>query len=584
LATTAIALVVAGCAVREAERHVQSTAAAVEPLTAAPARPSPPVRRAVPHILDEAYFPATVTHARNGVPLPPAFLGPRAIHIEIPLNSALRDITAAITLATGLSVDVSDETLSGSTADVNRQPTMAPSPMPGLPSDDLPQNSPLLAQLVGASTGRQTEPTMGITHHGDLPSLLDRIAGRFGMRWEYTGHILKLYRYVTKTWQIETFATATNADASFSGAPRNSRPGSAGASGGGGADSGGTKTAASTKLDPWGELIAGVTALLPQNDHIISPMPTTGMLTVRAPVDAMDAIDRHIRTVNQELARMLRVTVEFITVDFSENDDYAASLDLLLADAGIRLATNSPIPVASTAAGSIAATLVAPTGSRLKAWGGSSVVAQALSSRYNAATVKRIPLLAKNNQLVPFRETEFFTYVPSISLPVQAAGTAGYVVPPMVTTAVVEAGTEVQVQPRVLDDGVIELQVAIKISELPTRTDFEPAPGQKVQLLSGSEFVVPLNTFRMQANSTLVLGSFAHDSQKADRAGVGAADFPGLGGRIVGGTSRRRLIITVTPEQLDPKMRPIADLTGTEPPPPPAASLLPPPPPPPGAP
>lgn len=560
-----VSLVPGACAVQKAERttEVIDQRAGIA-LVSAPG----PYAKADHHIDTRPYLSPRATRLAHGAPLPPRVETADGVTISF-ADLTLRDIARHLTnRVTGLPVVVVDDTLAGTSAGVAagasaaaamaRTP-LSPSSVPpnaaaGTTAPEMVDPSVLARLMDLPPTG--PESRFSLTTTAPLSTVLDTVTSAFSANWTFDGAIIKIFRYETRTFHVDAAPGTTDTDATLKAATGGGTSSGAGSSGPG---SGGDQRAAQTsKLDFWAEVRQALEALLPPTDSKVVVLPTTSHVVVRASSDAMARVAQYLHGLNQSLGRQIAGTVDIITFDVTDGDDYGLDLAVVFNDVKNGLATGFAGPVTNVVQGAANVTfgvLNPPAGTPAARWNGSEAVFQAISKRNRTASRRTIPFSTYNNKPFSFQALKARDIVASSTG--SAATTSGLILPSAVTTRTLETGTDILILPQIRDDGLVSLQVALKLSNPPIITSSPAAPGQPVVQLAEYTKMATLFNDKLRLGTPMVVAGLEQHDATTDRAGVGSPDNPLLGGRIAGEIARHRMVIVITPTEIDSRLRPL---------------------------
>ena len=223
---------------------------------------------------DKPFYGAAVPVKRgevSGKPLPPAVEGARGIAIKIAGQSDVRTLANAITAATEIPIKIRTRYV-------------------------------LEDSVVEVPIGTK----MAVNYEGSLSALLDRMAARMDIAWEYDGTGIIIDRMTRATWRVALPIGRTAFDDSFTD------------------ESGGSVTTARA-LDSWADLEARLSPLTPPPAHV-TLSPTTGRVDVFGPPSVHKAVkavlDEVVATTNTRIG--LDVAIYFI--DSDKADRFGAGL------------------------------------------------------------------------------------------------------------------------------------------------------------------------------------------------------------------------------------------------------------------
>lgn len=435
---------------------------------------------------------------------------------------ALPEVASLITEHTGLPVRLA----------LDRQPTAGDIDVGTAYEGDMLGG---MVQPVGAAGASRIRPHW----QGPLSSILDLIAAHFGVHWSYRHGTIAFFLHETRQYQLISLPVDTSGLAQLSG----------GGSGGGG-DSGGHAAQTSLTAESasrtaiWEEVVATVESMLPDGARVAAS-PTTGTVTVTAPRDVLSTVERYMDAINADLAREVEIEVKVYSVALSRDDNYGFDLDLILRDqaSGFQVglpggAEGMPTGAPATSIGVVSP----PAGSSLVGFDGSSLIVNALSRRGRVSQVTQARGRTLNNVPLPLQDARQTSYLREITVTTATTTTGGStgLSPGTVTT-----GFSMVVLPRIRQDNTVVIHFTLNLSDLRELRNVESG-GQRIQVPE-----IDSRGFQQQAmlrsGETLVLAGFETESDALGLTGRGAASFFGLGGGVMGDSTRTLLVVLLTP-------------------------------------
>ncbi len=408
----------------------------------------------------------------------------------------------------------------------------------------------------GSQYGRNTQKTcmLAMTLEGTGSEALDYVAGRCGLSWNFDGATISVYRYETRTWELEALAGTMQVTDGLTGSDFSSLSagGSSGTSGGGQQSGSGSGSATQTvKLDATIDVWADVTATLDTltaGDGIHSESPSTGSVTVVTTPEKMREVARYLDGENKRLSRQVMLSIEIWSVDFTDADNYGLDLNAVFTGVqglSVGLASAAPMSTAFQGAGSVSASVInPPAGSSLSRWSGSSVAYQALSQIGKVAVVNRVPMTTLNNRTSSRKITIDSSYLGQSGGGVVSNGVATQ---PTLVAQIASEGIIAQMTPRIFADGRIRLQYSLQNAGTPTFTSGVSGTEQ-IQLPKQAKNLF-VGEVELKSGSTLVLAGSDQQNSSATGSGLVAPMNP-ITSMVSGSVERKVLVVVITPKQV----------------------------------
>jgi type IVB pilus formation R64 PilN family outer membrane protein len=478
--------------------------------------------------------------------------------------ASLREIAQRLTQVTRLPVSLEpDLEISAAAGGSAANPSSALPPLPpptgsGLPAlPNLPLPNGAGADLGPAETSEPMAMRIAYSHDGPLDELLNQIAGRFGIAWDYKGGRLVFSRFQTKTFvlhlpadvrtvEAEVGGQALGAATDLTGISSGGQSGSGSASSGGGsaapapgADGVHQKVSTTATLDTWKEVGEAVERLLSPAGHYATA-PSSGEIVVTDTPAAVKRVADYVEQKNANLTRQVAIQVDVLSVDDTKGDNFEIDWNLIFQNADLGLALVSPTLIKG-AATDLAMQILRPTSD----FRGTSVVIKALSTQLQTRLVTTSVATTLNNHPAPIQVTRTDGYLRSIQSNVTGvnAVVSTSLVPGQITT-----GFVMTVTPRFLDRDRLMLTYNIDLSRLLPFTTASVGSGDNAASIQIPNFErrAFMQAVAVKAGDTLVLSGF---EQADDRGDLEAPLHPenSLFGSRQLQRHRSRLVILLTP-------------------------------------
>lgn len=451
-----------------------------------------------------------------------------ALARQVAVNRQFRDVNDAASYVTSLTgVLTSVRLYKKGTAE-----TQAGAPTVSTQSQS--QNSSLSGDIIFARAAP-------VVYSGDLTGLLDLIAARYNMFWEWERDGVSFYRTKSQTFRL----SALPGDTSMRNEMGTSSGGSSGGGGGGeSTNAGATSEAEMTAgvsfdaLSVWGGIENSVKSML-SPDGTVVVTPATGTLTVEDTPIILERVERFMEAQNAALSRQVVVNVRVLAVDLSNSDqygiDWAAAYEAAGSGLGAALANGSTtLPSTSDASGLTLSVLGGQ-------WDQTAALISALSRQGKVSQVTSASVVTLNNQPAPIQVSRRTAYLKGSEQTTNDNGNPTVTLTPGEITT----GFSMNVLPHILDGKRMMLQYSANISKLLGIEDVEVLD-TKIQTpeVESRNF---LQRVIMSSGETLVISGFEQMNTTADTHGVGDARNIAFGGGVDGENAKTILVVMIQP-------------------------------------
>ncbi len=421
----------------------------------------------------------------------------------------------------------------------------------------LAQQAEAAGALSLAVQGRDLQNTMELDYSGPLSGLLDLVATRAGLQWEYNGGKIIFSRLVTRSILVKALPNGLKTSGTidvFGGGGGSSGGGGGGGGSGGGSGSGGSSNSGSlnidfqTESDYWSGLRDSLKGMLSARAHL-QVDPRSGLVTVTDALSNVERVESFLQEVNTSLLRQVVLEVEVLQVDLTDQYSNGINWQAVLGKAtGNQFSLTSPQgpgALSGNTPGSLSF-LLAPSSSRGSA---SRLVADSLQEYGKVSTAYSSVVTTTNRMPVPVGSLQTQSYVKQTTAPVvngtTGVTTAGSLVPGSIST-----GLGLMILPVILDSNRVLLQTAMQVSELREIKAFTSGSGssaQSIQLPNTVSFA-SLQRVSVPAGQTLVMVGYEREQAQADDTDVVRGLLP-IAKR--GGRSKQGTVILITPRLTD---------------------------------
>jgi type IVB pilus formation R64 PilN family outer membrane protein len=396
---------------------------------------------------------------------------------------------------------------------------------------------------------------MRVNWSGSLKGLLDAVAARAGVFWEYLSDTdtVRFFLSETRIFHVAAVAGQTSSNESIA---------SSGSGANGSASNSlqtGQKVTNTVKQDRYKAISADIKAILAPYQGIgsgaagqrvlkvntaVAVNPAANTVAVSAPPPALRAVAKYIDTLNQQLTRQALITVHVYQVTLKREANYGLNLNAAFKAAGEGFTLGSPsipaINATGTDAGQLAATILKG------GWNGSKAIVQALSTQGKVALIRTASVVALNNQPAPLHVGNQITYLASASTTLSANVGATT----SLQTAQLSTGFAATFTPSITDNGRhILLSYAINLASLVDLTTIKSGNAEvQTPNLATQAF---MQTARLTDGETLLLSGFERTEAQSSKNGIGTPDNFALGGGLDANHNHQILVVAIKVESLD---------------------------------
>lgn len=450
---------------------------------------------------------------------------------DVVVNRSFKDLSDAaayITYLTGIPATVTFAHPEKEDASAAAAPGGAPgmsAPMPAS-SDSGPAS--------GLSTVSLVNREAPIVFSGSLSGLLDLIAARYNIFWEWERNSINFFKTKSKTFRL----VALPGDTSFSSSVGSK---SEDDSGGGGTSTATTKSdnANNSKIEfsslsVWKGIEDSLNTMISE-DGKLTVTPSTGTITVDDTPTVLARVGKFIDEQNEALSRQVVINVRVLSVDLNSSDQYGLNWnEIYRRSLGVDFTNNftAPDTGASLALGVLPGS----------PFNGSNVFLTALSEEGKVSQVTSASIMTINNQPAPIQVGNKLAYLASSTL---VRGTSGAGDTITLEPGEVSTGFNMSVLPHILDTKKLMLQYAVDLSALKS---LEPisALGTSIQLpeVDTRNF---LQRVIINSGDTLVISGFEQFDSSGDGQGVGHPRNALLGGSATEKEAKRIIVVLIQP-------------------------------------
>jgi type IVB pilus formation R64 PilN family outer membrane protein len=367
---------------------------------------------------------------------------------------SLQQVAERINAQSGIPVTISPEAVLASAV------TSAGGPLALLPS--LPNANAAVPPPLNLTTQQGSVDTrIGISYEGTIAGLLDVVAARFGVYWEWTDEdSIRFYRQTTKTFRLQALPGDTTVSTKISNATGGSSSGSNNAANGSSAQE---TSISSAGLSVWRGIDDSIKTMLSQTGRA-TVTPATGTITVTDTPQVVRMVEKFIDGQNAALSRQVVINVRVLAVELNDGGTYGINWDLVFAAASGNwgLALANIVANTDPAQSNLLMKVLPTAGGDLKQWRGSDALISAISKQGKVSLVTSASQRTINNQPAPIQVGTSRAYLASSTTTVvQGAGSTTTLQPGTFTT-----GFSMNTVPHIIDNNRLLLQFSIDLSSL----------------------------------------------------------------------------------------------------------------------
>lgn len=367
--------------------------------------------------------------------------------------------------------------------------------------------------------------------NGSLTDMLDLIAAKGRISWEYRRGTIHFSKTITRTFFVNSLPGTT-------GTTRSMRASVGGSGGQGSAPAGSGSISTSIEFDPLASVSEAIATLMTPSGKLATNK-SSGTIVVTDIKEALDRIERVVDQENLLLNRQVRIRVDFLSVRYSNNAQ--AGVDLNLAFANILnngdVAGINVTPGGGLVGGDAGSATFRVTGLDYDA----SLLVRALSTLGKTTILGRKAVTTLNRQSAPIVVSNQTVYLASTTP--GAAGANGGAGAPGLQPGTVNTGLSMDVLPIITPDNSLIIQFALDISELIRIGSISTGSGETLQQIQTPEVSAMsfLERVSMKNGETLVMVGYERDLTRSN----GRDSLLGVSSE--GSEEREAFLISLTP-------------------------------------
>jgi len=384
---------------------------------------------------------------------------------------------------------------------------------------------------------------------GTLNELLDQVSAKFGVGWDYKDGTIQISRIVTRTYQVASLMDTNDVTSTIAKAATMGSSGGGNSTGGGMTQAGSvssssdvsTKTSASLEIQK--SLDTAIKGALTPNvgKHSISP---SGIVTVIDTREVQEQVRELIAAENKSLGRQIRVRLQIVDVQATTNNDIGVDWSWVINQAAAKWNVNmfSPagLPGGSTGTGQLGV---------IRNGGNSStqtfIRALASIGKVNIRKDETYPMM--NNRPLSVANTENFTYPARSSAATTTVNSTAAV--PGVEPGQLTTGTFLTLRSSIQPNSSIQMYFSLDASMRGATPTFDNN-GVKTQYPQTKANQYQAYASAVSGETAVVAAIDNTEQQSTDKSFDGTLS-PLLGGGIATSTTRRAVLILLTPQIIE---------------------------------
>lgn len=373
-----------------------------------------------------------------------------------------------------------------------------------------------------AFSDKELSSTIELNYSGSAIGLLDYIAVRAGLQWQYQQGRITFSRVVTRSMAVKALGGGLKTSGSVS-------------------MGGGMSATASAESDVWPMFEAALKNLVSARGRI-QVDPKSGTVTVTDALQNVNAVAKFIDRQNDTMLRQIVLDVEVLQVDLKQ--EHASGIDWSVVSRGLggALSMTGPVGVNSfsgSAGGSIGAAISRSDGGTVKA------LVSALEQYGRVSSTYSTVVATTNRQPVPLGVQSSESYLAQVTAGVSNAVT-GVATGATLTPGTVSTGFSMVLMPVIMDSNRILIESTLQVSALRELKDFSSGSGasvNRIQLPSVDSYST-MQRINVASGDTMVMSGFEREITLRDENDMVRGVVPGS---RRGKTSKQSTVILITP-------------------------------------
>lgn len=375
-----------------------------------------------------------------------------------------------------------------------------------------------------------------------LSQILDMVSSRLSIHWKYSEstNTIRLYRLVTKTWQIPVSPAANSYSTTLEGGTAQSSNTNASVS----KPAVSPISSSSKDLNDLTSIRDSVDTLLTKSGNLSANL-STGTITLTDTSDVVDRADALVQNEIKILSRLVLLRIRTVQVTTKDNGESGVDLSAVVSKA-MQNIPDLTMTLSGTA--SLTGANAGALGFNVMSGGakGTSAMIKSLEELGSVQTSTELPLSTRNRHAIYYNVRNAFSYVASTTPAAATAGGTGGT--PGITTAQDTVGLKLMLYPNVTQSGTVMLTMALDQSILQKLDTFSSGAGTNVQSVQlpnvtgeGSTQEVPIKN-----GQTVVLTGFDRTTDQYDKRTLGAGIPYFAGGSMDASHTRTTTLVLVS--------------------------------------
>nr|WP_315229969.1 hypothetical protein [uncultured Limnohabitans sp.] len=371
-------------------------------------------------------------------------------------------------------------------------------------------------------TDKELSSTFELNYSGTATGLLDYIAVRAGVQWQYQQGRITFSRVVTRSMSVKALAGGLKTAGAVS-------------------MGGGMTATASAESDVWPMLEATLKNLISPRGRI-QVDPKNGTVTVTDALQNVNAVSKFLDKQNDTMLRQIVLDVEVLQVDLKQ--EHASGIDWSVVSRGLggALSLNAPGSVgvfSGSTGGSVGAAMSRNDGGSVKA------LVNALEQYGRVTSTYSTVVATTNRQPVPLGVQSSESYLAQVTAGTSNAAT-GVATGATLTPGTVSTGFSMVLMPVIMDSNRVLIESTLQVSALRELKDFSSGAGatlNRIQLPSVDSYST-MQRINVASGDTMVMSGFERETNLRDENDMVRGVVPGS---RRGKTSKQSTVILITP-------------------------------------
>jgi hypothetical protein len=389
-------------------------------------------------------------------------------------------------------------------------------------NNDIKQRAAEAGANQAAFTDKELSSTFELNYSGTAMGLLDYIAVRAGVQWQYQQGRITFSRVVTRAMSVKALAGGLKTSGAVS-------------------MGGGMTANATAESDVWPMLEATLKNLISARGRI-QVDPKNGTVTVTDALQNVNAVAKFIDRQNDTMLRQIVLDVEVLQVDLKQ--EHASGIDWSVVSRGLggALSLNAPGSVgvfSGSTGGSVGAAISRNDGGSVKA------LVNALEQYGRVTSTYSTVVATTNRQPVPLGVQSSESYLAQVTAGANNAVT-GIATGATLTPGTVSTGFSMVLMPVIMDSNRVLIESTLQVSALRELKDFSSGSGatlNRIQLPSVDSYST-MQRINVASGDTMVMSGFEREINLRDENDIVRGVVPGS---RRGKTSKQSTVILITP-------------------------------------